>query len=316
MVKRILKGIGCLLLLLILLVVIITPFRQNLKYDAPYPAIKASNDSTVIARGKHLVLGPAHCVNCHSTANADSLLKPGVDIPLSGSVKFTLPVGDIYSKNITPDTETGIGKLTDAQIARILRYGVHADGTAVYDFMPFHNASNEDLTAMISYLRSQKPVHNKVPKNTLNIIGNLVKAFMVKPVGPKGEVAKIVVRDTSVVYGKYLAVNIADCNGCHTKRDLSGAYTGEPFAGGTPIELSSGTYIPPNITPDPTSRIYGWSQRNFIDRFRMGKIVAGSPMPWSSFKQMTDDELKAIYNYLTKVRPVKNITLQTFKPKS
>lgn len=315
MIKKILKGIGWFLLVLIILIAIITPFRQNLKYDAPYPAIRASADSTVIALGRHLVLGPAHCANCHSTVNTDSLLNLGLDIPLSGAVKFSLPVGDIYSKNITPDKETGIGNLTDSQIARILRYGVHANGTAVYDFMPFHNASDEDITAIISYLRSLKPVNNKVPENKLNIIGNLVKAFMIKPVGPIAEVPKTVTRDTSALYGKYLALNVADCNGCHTKRDLSGAFTGELFAGGSPIELPTGTYTPPNITPDGGSRISGWSQQNFINRFRMGKVIPGSPMPWSNFKQMTDDELKAIYNYLKTVKPVKNNIPQVFKPK-
>ena len=71
----------------------------------------------------------------------DSLLKLGQDVPLTGGFVFDLPVGKIYSKNITPDKETGIGDYTDAEIARALRYGVHADGTVVYDFMPFHNMS-------------------------------------------------------------------------------------------------------------------------------------------------------------------------------
>lgn len=177
MIKKILKWTGILLITLVVTITIVTVARQNLKYDAPYPDIKASTDSAVIARGKHLVISSAHCINCHSTANVDSLTDLGKDAPLSGGVLFDIPIAKIYSKNITPDKETGIGNYTDGEIARVLRYGVHPNGDPVYDFMPFHNMSDEDLTEVISYLRSQKPVKNKVPENKLNIMGNLVKAF-------------------------------------------------------------------------------------------------------------------------------------------
>lgn len=299
--KKILKWTGFILLFLILGITLTVMGRQNIKYDRPYPTITASTDTAIILRGKHLVFGAAHCADCHSKANADSLLKLGQDVPLTGGMVFDLPVGKLYSKNITPDKETGIGKYTDAEIARALRYGVHPDGTVVFDFMPFHNTTDEDMTAIISFLRAQKPIQNKVPDHSLNVLGKAVKAFMVKPVGPDGEVAKQMTRDSSAAYGKYLANNVANCNGCHTVRDLSGTFTGEPFAGGNEIE----GFITPNITPDSSSRIFGWSQKNFIDRFRIGKVIPKSPMPWQSFGRMTDEELKAIYSYLKTVKPVK-----------
>jgi mono/diheme cytochrome c family protein len=299
--KKILKWTGFILLFLILGITLTVMGRQNIKYDRPYPTITASTDTAIILRGKHLVFGAAHCADCHSKANADSLLKLGQDVPLTGGMVFDLPVGKLYSKNITPDKETGIGKYTDAEIARALRYGVHPDGTVVFDFMPFHNTTDEDMTAIISFLRTQKPIQNKVPDHSLNVLGKAVKAFMIKPVGPDGEVAKQMSRDSSAAYGKYLANNVANCNGCHTVRDLSGTFTGEPFAGGNEIE----GFITPNITPDSSSRIFGWSQKNFIDRFRMGKVISKSPMPWQSFGRMTDEELKAIYSYLKTVKPVK-----------
>lgn len=302
--KTILKWIALVLLVLVAVISLAVTARQDLKYDAPYPGIKASTDSAVIARGKHLVFSSAHCINCHSRKNPDSLLALGLEVPLTGGVLFDLPLGKIYSKNITPDKETGIGKYSDAEIARALRYGVHPDGTVVYDFMPFHNTSDEDLTAIISYLRSQKPVRNEVPKNKLNVLGKIVKAFMVKPVGPAGEVPKSVARDTTANYGKYLALSVAECSGCHTKRNLAGAYTGEPFGGGASIE----GFITPNLTPDSSGRIFAWTRQNFIDRFRMGKLYPKSPMPWNSFKRMTDQELTAIYNYLKTLKPVKTET--------
>ena len=80
----------------------------------------------------------------------------------------------LYSKNITPDRETGIGNYTDAEIARALRYGVYPDGTVVFDFMPFHNMRDEDIIAVISYLRVQKPIRNEVPQHDLNVLGNAI----------------------------------------------------------------------------------------------------------------------------------------------
>jgi len=305
-IKKILAWSGLVLLLLIVTLAVVTASRQNLKYNAPYPDIKASTDSGIIARGKHLVFNVAHCSGCHTTANTDSLLKLGQEVPLSGGVVFNFPVGDIYSMNITPDKETGIGKYTDAEIARALYYGVHPDGSPVYNFMPFHNASKEDITAIISFLRSQKPIRNKVPENHLTVLGNLVKAFMVKPVGPVGPIPDAIKADTTAVYGKYLATSLADCNGCHTRRNISGDFVGEPFAGGGPMERKGLSPVtPPNLTPDSSSRIFNWSQKNFIDRFRMGKLVPHSPMHWNAFGRMTDNELKAIYKFLKTVPPAK-----------
>jgi mono/diheme cytochrome c family protein len=302
--KKILKWTGIILLLILTGLTVTVMARQNITYERPYPNITASADSNVILRGKHLVFGAAHCADCHSKANADSLINLGQRVDLTGGVVFDLPVGKIYSRNITPDKETGIGNFTDAEIARALRYGVHRDGTVVFDFMPFHDLSDEDMTAIISYLRAQKPVKNKVPETSLNLLGKAVKAFMVKPVGPSGEVPKQVKKDSSAIYGEYLANNVANCRGCHTIRTLSGEYTGEFYAGGGDID----GFITPNITPDSTSRIFGWSEKNFLDRFRMGKLVKKSPMPWQSFGRMSDEELKAIYAYLKTLNPVKTVT--------
>lgn len=305
--KKIGKWTGIILLLIIAGVSITAASRQNMKYEAPYPDIKASADTAIIAKGRHLVLNTAHCVGCHSVANVDSIDFNKEELPLSGGRMFDIGIGKVYSKNITPDKETGIGNYTDAEIARALYYGVRPDGTVLFDFMPFHNISKEDMTAVISYLRVQKPVKNKVPANTLDLVGNLVKAFMVKPVGPTGEIPVAVKEDTSAAYGKYLAMSVAECNGCHTERNLAGEFTGAPFGGGAPMDENNGfpALTPPNLTPDPSGRIYGWSQEMFINRFRQGKLIPYSPMHWSSFKHMTDTELKAIYNFLKTLKPVK-----------
>jgi mono/diheme cytochrome c family protein len=132
-------------------------------------------------------------------------------------------------------------------------------------------------------------------------MGNVVNAFLVKPVGPSGKVPAVIKPDTTAVYGKYLVLNVANCIGCHTKRSISGEFTGEPLAGGNAMNGN----IPPNLTPDSSSRIFGWSQQLFINRFRSGKLIASSEMPWNTFKHMSDDELTSIYKYLGTLKPVR-----------
>jgi mono/diheme cytochrome c family protein len=142
-------------------------------------------------------------------------------------------------------------------------------------------------------------------------MGKVVKAFLIKPVGPDGEIPKSIPRDTSASYGKYLANSIANCAGCHTNRDMmTGAAIGELFAGGLQMESvvdpENYSVLTPNLTPDSTGRLFGWSQEQFIKRFRQGRIIPHSPMPWPSFSRMSDDELKALYSYLKTLKPVKN----------
>jgi mono/diheme cytochrome c family protein len=315
MIKKILKWTGIIIGSIILLLIVVVSLRQNLKYDAPFPAIKASTDTAVIARGKYLALGPAHCADCHASPDSRELVEKGIEVPLSGGYNFNLPLGQFYVKNITSDKETGIGKYSDAEIARMLRYGVRPDGTAALPFMPFHNTSDEDLSAIISFLRTQKPVKNKIPENKTTIMGNIVKAFLLKPSGPTGQVPKAIKKDTSAAYGKYLAYSVANCYGCHTNRDMTGAFIGEPFSGGMKMESfvdpDKYYFITPNLTPDSTGRMFGWSQAMFINRFRQGKVLPGSHMPWGPFSRMSDEELKAIYNFLNSVKPVKNHIPQT-----
>lgn len=313
MIKKVFKWAGVILLLLIVGVCIITAFRQNLKFDAPYPAIQASKDSAVIARGKYLVFSSAHCADCHAEVGTEQLVNEGKEVPLQGGRPFVLPIGLVYSKNITPDA-TGIGNMSDETIARSLRYGVGYDGRALLDFMPFHNTSDEDLTAIISYLRTLQPVKNEVPGKQLNLLGRFVTAFLIKPVGPSGEVMKSVKIDSTAEYGKYLAGSVANCRGCHTNRDLmTGAFIGPEYAGGFKMEsiIDPKNYscVTPNLTPDKeTGHIYAWTEEIFVQRMRAGKRIQHSAMPWGPFSRMSDKEIKAIYKYLKTLKPVMNKT--------
>ncbi len=302
MFKKILKWTGIIVLSVLLMLVIVVSLRQDLDFEAPYPSVSSSTDSAMLERGRYLVYGPAHCADCHSDPSKRDSINKGFEVVLAGGNKFELPFGTIYTKNITPDMETGIGEWTDQEIARTLRYGVNRRGKAVVDFMPFHNTSDEDLSAIISFLKSQQPVKNKIPEHEFNAIGKILKAFIIKPVGPNGDVPVSVPADSTAGYGYYMANNIANCSGCHTPRSMmTGAPIGREFSGGNNID----GFLVPDISSASGSRINNWSQEQFIQRFRKGRLIEKSPMPWGSFSRMSDTELKAIYKYLNSLETTK-----------
>jgi hypothetical protein len=190
MFRKISKWTGLILLFIIAGVSVTTMLRQHLTYDAPYPDITATTDIAVIEKGRNIALVTKGCVHCHSPINnIDSMMTLGKEPSLSGAKKLDTPFGIFYTPNLTPDIRTGIGSMTDAQIARVLRYGVKRNGEAALPFMQGLNMNDEDMSALISYLRSVKSVENKVPEHKFNLVGRLAKAFMVKPAVPENPVA-------------------------------------------------------------------------------------------------------------------------------
>jgi mono/diheme cytochrome c family protein len=316
MTKKIFKWTGLVLLAIVLSLLVTVQFLHTKKFNAPYPNIAASTDSAVIARGKYLVYGAAHCADCHSPEGTEKSVDAGKEVPLSGGRVFSIPPGDLYTPNLTPDA-SGIGKLQDKEIARSLRYGIRHDGTVLFDFMPFHNTSVEDLRAIISYLRSAQPVKNEVPKNEYSLLGKFLLSFVIKPVGPSMEIPAAIQPDSSIEYGKYLAYSVANCRGCHTDRDLkTGAFIGQEFAGGFELESQvdkNYLFYSPNITPHPKNgKMFGWTEEQFIDRFRKGKVYPQSPMPWGPFSRLDEKELKALYRYLQTVAPMEREVPNTY----
>ena len=311
--KKILKWTGLVLVLATIALLIAVLGRQDLRYEAPLPDLHASRDSAMIARGAYLVNGPAHCSGCHTDNAHQAAYLRGEDVPMHGGYAFQLPVGTVRSANITNHPEHGIGRMSDPQIARALRYGVGHDGRAIFDFMPFYMLSDTDLTAIISYLRTVPGNANEVPAHDLNFLGKAVKAFLIKPMGPlDAERPKALVPDTGIAYGAYLANSVANCAGCHTARDLTfGDFTGVPFAGWMHLEGNlPGTFFnAPNLTPDPTTgHLANWNFEVFKNRFRAGPAFPDSPMPWANFARMSEDDLKAIWNYLRSLPPIPQAT--------
>ncbi len=283
-------------------------FKQ--KFDARPVAMKSSSDSATIARGEYLANSVAHCYTCHMP---EKLLKEGARSPMMGGFEFKLPFGTIHTPNITPDVETGIGGYSDEQLYNALRNNIGHSGSALVGFMSYNNMGDEDIMAIISYLRTTKPVKNEVPEHEYNIVGKILMRFMVKPMFGHDS---SVYADSTVSYGRYLAYNVANCNGCHTNKDAVGKVIGEPFAGGHQWDYEDAIYTAPNLTPDDsTGRITKWSDTIFIQRFRAGQVLPNSPMPWSSYQSMSDRDLIAIHKFLQSLSPVKNKVETTYLKK-
>lgn len=311
MKKRIVKILGATavtIAALALILVGVVLVRADRRFDAPYPQVRATKDPAMIERGAYIAYGPGHCVNCHTPSSEDRAIQQGATPMLSGGRTFELPFGNVFTPNLTPDETTGIGRRTDAELARVIRYGVHADGRAVLPFMEYHDLSDEDLAALLSFLRSQKPVRREIPKHQLNFIGKAVMAFAIKPIGPKATPLKMSPpAEPTVERGKYLATSVAVCAECHTKRSmLDGSYLQARFSGGMEFEVpnSNQVVVSPNLTPSKFGRITNWSEEQFVGRFGAGVGIPHTHMPWRQFQRMSENDVRAIYRYLKSLEPV------------
>jgi mono/diheme cytochrome c family protein len=290
----------------------------NRTWEAPLPDLHASTDPAVIKRGEYFVFGPSHCAECHLSSFADfHRVANGERPPLIGGTAFTAPpLGTIYSKNLTPDPETGIGRYTDPQIARMMRYAVRPDGHAsVQPLMPFENMSDEDAVAILSYLRVQPPVRHEVPANEWTLAGKIIKS--VAPVfKPRTDIhpPKVAPAERPTPErGEYLARYVANCIGCHSPHNqLTFSINGVEFSGGTemePLPLPGADplvwFIPPNLTPRKGSALDKFPDRDtFVARIlKGGRQHAGSPMPWESFAQMSPEDAGALYEFLRTLPP-------------
>ena len=288
-------------------------------WDVPAPDLHASTDPAIVARGEYLVMGPAHCPACHmgSTLEYARSVQSGARPALAGGRSFPLwPLGTLYSKNLTPDPETGIGRYSDPQIARTLRHGVRPDGRASIPLlMPYWEMSDDDVVAIISYLRTQPPVRREVPESRWTLSGKMIRSFMaVAQPDTKGHPPRVAPpAKPTIARGRYLALSVADCSLCHTSiNSLIGELAGQPFTGGDAMEPipvegvdTSLWFNPPNITPLPGSALRRFPDRaTFIARFKVGgRKYNGSPMPWEAMSRLAAEDVGAIYDFLMSVPP-------------
>jgi mono/diheme cytochrome c family protein len=311
MFRKILLIVGSMLLVVIVAGAVYVGARQNLTFDPPYPDVTASTDSAIVDRGHYIVRVAAPCASCHGDPKQRPANASGAEVPLVGGFAFDIPPGTFYTRNLTPDSATGLGLVPDRAIARALRFGVGHDGRALLPFMEMQGLADDDLRAVVSYLRTQPPVHNEIPPHHFNALGKVVKATaMSKPVGPSSTPPTVAPRGASVETGKYLVESVALCWACHTERSqMTGALVGPRFAGTknfTEVDDPAHSWSPPNITSDAeTGRLGKVNEDQFVARFRQGRILPGSPMPWQAFSRMKEEDLRSIYKYLLTIPPVK-----------
>lgn len=311
--KRILKWAGSAALFLVLaaaLMLVASYLRRDRTFDSPLPALEASRDSAVIARGRYLVHGPAHCADCHGATDAKEIVEKGGEAPLTGGYTLRIFLGEMRAPNLTSDSVTGIGAVSDGHLARFLRTGIDRNGRFGLPVMQYPGLSDADLRAIISYLRTLPPVTHAVPASSYNPLGVITKAWFLQPFAPPSEAPpEEQPREPSVAWGAYLANEVATCAACHTARNMkTGEFTGPPFAGGLVLRNAvdaNQVTVSPNLTPDSaTGIITKWSREVFVARMRAGNLRPWSPMPWGPFGRMSDLDLESLYLYLRSLAPV------------
>ncbi|HVO76140.1 MAG TPA: c-type cytochrome [Ignavibacteriaceae bacterium] len=317
--KKFFKITGIVLLVLIVLIGAgLIYFNLSYPKTDPAPNIKINATPEKLERGKYLAMHVAMCMDCHSTRDWKKYsgpIMPGTEG--KGGEKLDEAIGfpgTIYVKNITP---AALHDWTDGEIIRAITRGVNKYNTALFPTMPYYNfnkMTQEDVEAIVAYVRSLKPIKNDVPDKDLNFPLNfIVKTLPIQTYKPPKPVDKT----NSPAYGKYL-VTIASCEECHTPSKEGEPVPGMNFAGGMEIKLPHGTIRSANISPDNETGIGNWTKEMFIARFKSFESDSAKNipadiykefntiMPWTLYAGMTNEDLAAIYDYLRTVKPVKH----------
>ncbi len=281
----------------------------------PAPDLKVDATPERLARGAYLARNVCSCVDCHSTRDWTKFSGPVVPgTEGKGGERFDRAMGfpgEFYASNITP---AGVGGWTDGELARALTGGVTHDGRALFPLMPYplygEALCQEDVSALVAFVRTLKPLENLLPAAQLDFPMN----FIVKTIPADRPRPPCPDKKNEVSYGKYLAT-VGGCIECHTRSDKGQRQPGMDCAGGREFHLPGlGTVRSANLTPSD-SGIGLWEKDFFVDKFRdyrkatLTKLNPGSVqtiMPWTLYAGMTDDDLGALYAYLKTVTPVQN----------
>jgi mono/diheme cytochrome c family protein len=253
----------------------------------------------VIERGEYLTRA-ADCVVCHTAEGGT---------PFAGGRAFVLPFGTLYSTNITPDSETGIGNYTDANFLDAVHKGIGRGGTKLYPAMPYASytyMSNEDALAIKAYLFTLKALHAPAPQNTLvfpfnqrSLMGIWATLF-----NPDVRFEPNADRSDEWNRGAYLAEAMEHCGECHTPRNLAFALNNRRKFAGT-IQAGWRAY---NITPDHSSGVGSWSDADLEHYLSTGHAdgrgTAAGPMGEAvdeSLSHLKPSDITALVSYLRTV---------------
>ena len=260
-----------------------------------------------VKRGEYLARA-ADCMVCHTAPG-------GTDY--AGGLAIPLPFGTIYTTNITPDKDTGIGNYSDQDFLDALRRGKRRDGTRLYPAMPYTSytyITDADGLAIKAYLFSLPAAHATVPNNTLAFPFNQrwAMVFWSALFNPDTRFAPNTDRSAEWNRGAYIAEALAHCGECHTPRNLGLALdNGNKFAGA----VTAGWHAF-NITSDQGSGIGGWSDDEVFAYLAtghaQGRGTAAGPMGEAvdqSFSQMAPSDIHALVSYVRSVPPIASTDL-------
>ncbi|MER8752389.1 cytochrome c [Mesorhizobium sp. M1050] len=252
-----------------------------------------------IQKGEYLARA-ADCVGCH-TSNPSR--------PFAGGYRVPTPFGDVYSTNITPDLDTGIGRYSADEFVRAVREGVRRDGADLYPAMPFDSfarMTREDVLAIRAYLLTQVPIAQPRPSNILPFPFNQRWALGLWKLANVhvGGFAPDRSRTGAWNRGSYLVEVLGHCGACHTPRNTTfGMDEDRKLAGGT-----AGIWQAFNITNDKIAGIGSWSDDELFRFLKTGavpgKAYAGGPMAetvMNSLQHLSDDDIRAMVTYLRDV---------------
>jgi mono/diheme cytochrome c family protein len=256
-------------------------------------------DVDPIKRGEYLAKA-ADCMVCHTARGGEQY---------AGGFAFTLPFGTIYSTNITPDKETGIGNYTDQEFLAAMHRGVRKDGARLYPAMPFASytyITDEDALAIKAYLFSLAPLRAPAPANMLKFpfnqrwaIGLWAAVF-----NPDKRFQPDTSKSAEWNRGAYLSEALAHCGECHTPRNVAFALNNrKKFAG----ETTDG-WRAYNISADKGSGIGQWSDDDIAAYIGHGHASnhgsASGPMGEAvaeSLSSLAQEDIKAIVTYVRSV---------------
>jgi mono/diheme cytochrome c family protein len=255
--------------------------------------------ASIVERGEYLTRA-ADCMVCHTA-------KDGV--PFAGGRAFVLPFGTLYSTNITPDGETGIGTYTDANFLDAVHKGIGRGDTKLYPAMPYPSytyMSDADALAIKAYLFTLKPVHAPAPPNTLAFPFNQRGLMGIWSVlfNPDKRYEPNVERSAEWNRGAYLVEAMGHCGECHTPRNLFFALNNRQKFGGA-VQAGWRAY---NITPDRSSGVGTWSDADLAHYLSIGHAdgrgTASGPMGEAvdeSLSRLKPGDITAMVAYLRSV---------------
>ncbi|HWA29897.1 MAG TPA: cytochrome c [Rhizomicrobium sp.] len=258
----------------------------------------------VVARGEYLARA-ADCAACHTA-------KGGA--PYAGGLAINLPFGTIYSPNITPDKDTGIGNWTDAEFLNAVHRGIDDEGHRLYPAMPYASytyMTDADALAIKAYLFSLAPVHAPNKESALSFPFNQrwLMAFWDMFFNPDERFAPNTARSAEWNRGAYLSEAMAHCGECHTPRNLAFALDNRSKFGGA-VTAGWRAY---NISSDKGTGVGAWSDGALADYLAHGHAMdhgtASGPMGEAvndSFRYLVPSDIKAIVAYLRTVPAIRS----------